>query len=419
MSDHPDWDWQLGAKTLADIRGLRSRFAEVHELSVSPDGESIAVPVKTEDGAFTACVNGEPWEATFEKVWYLKYSPLGRLTALVMADDQWTLALDGVPWEKTFAFVWNTCFSGDGQHVAAQIKDGMSYGLAVDGVPWEETFTSMREFALSDDGSLAAATVQTVPMKEGDIATFEGGTWSLAVNGKAWDRNYLNVYSPVISRDGQHVAAQVRTAQYAYTVAVDERPWSGSFGCTWDPLFRPTGSSVLVPVMRDGWTVAEDGDPLWNGRYNQLWRLRLGPDGKRLAAVVAVAVGKWTVAVDDVPWGAAFSDAVLDPHFSPQGDHVAAVVRNDGKWSMAVDGKPWGETFDMIWDPVFDPTGQRVACKVERDGRFTLALDGRLWTRTFEALWQPVFSPDGSKLLVRAIEDGKYVRTVVRTEEVA
>jgi len=418
MPDHADWDWEPGARTIADIGAMRERFAEVHELAVSPDGESIAAPVKGEDDSFTACVNGEPWESTFEKVWQLRFSPQGRLAALVMADDQWTAALDGVPWEKAFTFAWEPRFSGDGQHLALQMKEGMSYGIAVDGVPWENTFHSLREYALSDDGSVVAATVQTVPLKEGDIFAFEDGTWSLAVNGETWDRNYLNVYSPVVTGDGQHVAAQVRQAQFQYTVALDQRPWGESFGCTWEPAFRPGGTSVVVPVLRDGWTVAEDGGLLWSSRYIQLWRLKLGPDGKRVAAVVARALGQWTVAVDDVPWGAAFSDVVLDPIFSPAGDRVAAVVRNDGKWSMAVDGKAWGETFDMIWDPVFDPGGQRVACLVERDGRQTIALDGHVWQRTFERCWQPVFSPDGSKLLVRAIEDGKYVRSVVRTQEV-
>jgi hypothetical protein len=51
------WDWEPGKKVVADLSEIASRFAAVHEAAVSLDGERIAMPVKLEDGSFTACVS--------------------------------------------------------------------------------------------------------------------------------------------------------------------------------------------------------------------------------------------------------------------------------------------------------------------------------------------------------------------------
>ena len=139
MPDRKSWDWETGEKLIADIDKINGQFPSVHEFVVSPDGERIAVPVKTEDGEATAVVNGEPWEETFEIVWYPKFSPDGRFTALVRADDEWTVAVDGEPWEETFEYVWNTLFSRDGKVIAAQVKRENKYTAVVDGKAWDES----------------------------------------------------------------------------------------------------------------------------------------------------------------------------------------------------------------------------------------------------------------------------------------
>ena len=77
--------------------------------------------MKTGDGEYT-CINGEAWPESFELCWYLRFSPLGKLTALVRIDDEWTLAVDGVPWEERFEYVWNPIFSADGKAIAVACK---------------------------------------------------------------------------------------------------------------------------------------------------------------------------------------------------------------------------------------------------------------------------------------------------------
>ena len=61
--------------------------------------------------------------------------------------------------------------------------------------------------------------------------------------------------------------------------------------------------NLLAPVRVNGsWTMAENGSPIWEGRFIQLWNQRLSPDGRRMAAVAAPGFGQWTVVVDDMPW---------------------------------------------------------------------------------------------------------------------
>jgi hypothetical protein len=86
------WDWEPGARTvLDDATACAVPHEWVEEPEASPDGESLAAVVNVGDGRFTLCVNGQPWETDFEKAWYPRYSPDGRLTAITMEDMVWTV----------------------------------------------------------------------------------------------------------------------------------------------------------------------------------------------------------------------------------------------------------------------------------------------------------------------------------------
>ena len=66
--------------------------------------------------------------------------------------------------------------------------------------------------------------------------------------------------------------------------------------------------------------------------------LEFSPDGSRLAAIVAPSYGRWTVAVDGVPWSATFSTLVSDATFSPDGQRIAALAKDDETYRVLVDG---------------------------------------------------------------------------------
>ncbi len=404
MHDHEKWDWNIGRKQIADIGKWKENFKWVEEPCASPDGEKVAAVVKTEDMEFSVCENGDAWESTFDKVWYLRFSPDNRLTGLVSDMGEWTLAVDGAPWESRFEFAWDTQFSQDGAVISISGQKGRKYHAVVNDASWEQGFDQMTNLTLSPDGSRTAAVVQTEAFGETDILKFQEGCFSVAVDGQPWDKNFVNVWEMVFSPDHEHVAAEVRTSLYDYTIAVDGVPWSQNFTSVWKPLFSQDGS-VTAPVrIKGAWNLAKNGISLWDRSFVQLWHHQHSADGKKLAAIVAPEFGKWTVAVDGVPWSHTFGELVTDLAFSPEGTRAACVGKADGKWMICVDGQPWTRSFDMAWQPVFSPNNAHVAAKVEKNGRYTIIIDDRPLKQDFEAAWNPVFSPDGEKILIRGIE---------------
>jgi len=399
-----------------DLDAVRARFADSHEPVVSSCGGKLAIPVQDEDDSWTLCVNGDAWEARFERVWHHRFLPDGRLMALVKADDQWTIAIDGKPWTESFEFVWTPKLSPDGKRIAAQIKRDDQYSIIVDGKTWEENFLSIREFCVADDGSVGA-TAQLDPLKEADIETFEKGVWGAVRDGKPWGNRFLNAYTPAIGPDGR-LSLQARTARLSYTVAEDGKCWDTPFACTWEQIPHPKDGWIAAPGLKDGaWSLYKKEGPLWTMRSQQLWHPVFSPDGARLAAAVSPEFGRWTVAVDDVRWAEDFGDCVLKPLFSPDGSRVGAVVKDAGTWTVAVDGRPWPGRWEMAWDPVFSPGSEHAAAKVEREGRYCVALDGKLLGTWFDGLWEPAFSEDGTSLRVNVLEGGTYSSRLVRLEE--
>ena len=116
-----NWDWETQEKIIG-FNNWGKKFEWVEEPVASPDGEKIAAIVNVSEGEFNVCVNGETWENTFEKIWYLRFAPDGRLTALISDMGEWTVAVDGTAWENKFGYVWNTLFSEDGSHIAVAVS---------------------------------------------------------------------------------------------------------------------------------------------------------------------------------------------------------------------------------------------------------------------------------------------------------
>jgi len=434
MSGSASWDWDTKEKLIAHINDWKKKFPQVRELVPSDDGEKIAAVVKTEDKRFTTCVNGEAWEETFERVYSLKFNPDNQLISLALRNYEWTVAVDREISEDKFDFLWNLTLTPDGKGFAVNIKKGDNYGVCLNGKTWENMFVEARNLAISPDGMKAASGVLTQRLREGDIFTFQKGLWTIAVDGTPWDTNFVNVWGFTFSPDNKHVAAEVRLNLYEYTIAVDGKTWGEIFSCVWEPIFKPGSSDIVAPVKTaKGWTLAMNGKPIWDN-FVQVYKQKYSPDGQRLAAVVATEFGKWTIAADGKPWERTFSDAVLEPLFSPDSKKVAALVKEskdpfnmesalhnipgNDRWTICIDGTRWSEDFDMIWDPAFSPAGDNVAAKAERNGKYFVVVDGKVGKKGYEELWNPVFSPDGGKLLIRCVDGGKYYRRIVPISEI-
>jgi len=418
MSESASWDWGTKEKLIADMNEWKKRFTAVRELVPSDDGEKVAAVVRNAERRFTTCVNGEPWEETFERVYSLRFTPDNRLISVALRDYEWSVNIDHEMWEGKFDFVWNLTVSSDGKNIALNVnKDNMN-GVCLNGKIWENMFFESRDCIMSPDGTKTASHVLTKRRVELDNVGFMKGNWSLAIDGTPWDATFINIWGGTFSSDGNHVAACVRMGMALYTIAVDGKPWSQTFPAVWEPVRKPGSNDFVAPVQTPkGWTMAMDGKPIW-GNFSQVWRPVFTADGNRLAAAVAAGYGKWTVAVDGSAWKTVFNQLVMIPVFSADGKKVAAAVKDHGAWTVVMEDSPWQEKYDNVWDPVFSPAGDKVAAKVERNGKYFLAVNGKIGKNGYESLWSPVFSPDGSKLLVRCVDNGKYYRRVVPVNEI-
>ena len=412
---HPPtlWNWEPGQRVILSSIKRPEACVWVEEPYASPDGEKLAMLASMGEDGFTALVNGEQWENNFDKAWYPRFSPDGRLTAIVQQDGMWTLAVDGVAWEESFDYLWGTQFSSEGDVIAACIQSGGEYGLCLDGTPWETLYENANQPALSADGQSSAAVVQLESLKPADLAGFAAGVFGVAVNGVSWGTNYMNVWTPTFDPQGKRVAVQVRTTLYDYSIVVDGQKWAGNYGCVWEPRFNPATGSVVAPVRVAGaWGLAQDDQIIWEPKFFQCWHQAISQDGKNIAAIVAPKFGAFTVAVNGKPWSISMP-VVTDLVVARQGEVVAALGNTDNSgWRIMVDGKFWDGTWDMAWTPVISPMGGHVAVKVEKAGRQTLVVDGRVYPREFTKVWEPTFSPDGTKMLIRALDKDAFLRIV-------
>ena len=415
MNHKENWDWQPGRRTIADLAAWRETYDYMEEVAFSPDGESAATIVKTPDAEFAVCQNGQLWENVFDKAWYLRYAPDGRLCAIVSDAGEWTLAIDGDTWESRVDYLYDLRFAPAGPGIAGAAQQGGTYRVVRDDMPWEADFPTLTDTAISPDGSRSAAVVQTVTFKEGDIFTFQKGCFALAVDGKVQNANFLNVWNPVFSHDARQVAAEVRTSLYDYTITVDGTPWPKMFSAVWGPQFNPATGKVSAPVKTpEGWTIAEDGAPIWTRPFSMIHRHLYSPSGNKLAAEASPVYGRWTMAVDGIPWALTFGDLVADPVFSPDGERLACIGKDNGRWYVAVDGKRWPEAYEMVLDIAFSPDGGTVAARVEKDGRRVIVVNEKPIGEAFLELASPGFSEDGRHLLLRGVCDLDGRPTVVR-----
>lgn len=407
------WDWELGQKTVVKSLSPLKEHEWQEEPSVSPDGETLAAVVKVGDEEFTLRTNDTVWDATFEKVWFPRYSPDGRLTALCQQDMEWALGVDGELMGEPCDFAWETKFSQDGAAISTMVKINEKYGVSLNGVPWETLYETANQYAISDNGRHSAAVVQVKSLGQADIEGFKKGVFSLAVDGEAWAGKYLNLWTPIFDARGLRIAAQVRTDVHKYTIAVDDEPWPNTFTQVWEPVFHPMGQYVAAPVRVGGkWGVARDGAISWKARFAQCLSLKFSPSGDKLWAIVAPGYGKFTAACNDVPWKSTFP-VVTDLVLNTTGDRAGILAsNNNSQFRIVVDDTAWHGIWDMAWPVVFAPRGGNVGALVEKAGQYHILVNGNSYERSFDRAWPPVFNEDGSKVLIRAIENNSYVRIV-------
>ncbi len=409
-------NWENSSKTV-DLFSLRN-YPLFYDWVASPDGEKIAVVVENENRETTVWVNGKTWENVFERVCYLQFTPDNRLICTVQKDGLWTVAIDGNLWENSFDYVWNLQFNQDGKVIAVNVKVGNQYSVCVNDKPWQKFFYDARDLFISDKGNNIATYVRLENYPVLDILNFAKGMWSLAVNESAWDKKFISVFGCAFSPNGEKVAAGVRFSNREFSIAVDGNIWESTFLQVWEPVFL-NNVDVLAPVKTEiRWQLYCNGRPFWEYGFTQIWNLRVHPAKEKIAGVIATDLGKWTVIVNGTPWKYSFSDLVLPPIFSPDGEKVAVAVKDKGKWGIVVDDEPWSLDVDRVWDPIFSPDGEKVAVRAEKGNKYFLVINDKIHKESFDYLWDPIFSPDGEKVLLRGIKGNTYYRKVLKIEKI-
>jgi len=112
--------------------------------------------------------------------------------------------------------------------------------------------------------------------------------------------------------------------------------------------------------------------------------IRVGPDGKRFAAVTVNPQTKERRVVVNCEALPGAYDAVAEgtPIFSPDGKRFAFVASRRGKCFVVVDGTE-GRNYEItgdrwpIADLVFSPTGRHLAYKTRKEGKNYLVVDGK------------------------------------------
>ncbi|MFP4479317.1 MAG: electron transfer complex subunit TmcD [Desulfohalobiaceae bacterium] len=423
------WDWSTGEKEILDRGQWPQEVQWCAETCFSPDGEEVGSIVYMGEGEFNILQNTAPWSESVDNAWFARYSPDGRLTVLTSSMGSWTLRVQDQAWPEEYEYIWDTRFSQDGGVITAAIKKEGAYAMAMNGEAWEHQFVNATGFTLSENGRGAACVVQTASLDEGDIEGFAQGIFSVALNGQTWDKSFLNVWDPVIDAQGERTAAVVRLNRQEYSIAVDSQPWEQTFNMAWDPCFNPVTGQVLAPVKTpSGWSLAQDEEIVWEGRFLQLWQQKICSQGRNIAAIAAPEFGQFSVVQNDKPWKHTYP-VLTDLTLSPQGERAAAIGRSGWEnmeqdpqlglqqWQVVVDDQPWEGWWDRIFQPVFSQDGQHLALRAESQGKYTLLLDNRAYPRQFSMLWDPVFSPDGRKILIRARQGDKYLRIVADLDD--
>ncbi len=103
------------------------------------------------------------------------------------------------------------------------------------------------------------------------------------------------------------------------------------------------------------------------------------PDGEKVAAVVKLEEG-FDVCVNGELWGEVYQ-RVWGLRYLSDGRLVAFVCQDD-EWTLAVDGEPWPETYGFIWGLLYN--GQDIGVCVQQDMEYGIAVNGELWPQLFE-----------------------------------
>jgi hypothetical protein len=202
---------------------------------------------------------------------------------------------------------------------------------------------------------------------------------------------------------------------------IDISDWQNHFNWVEEPYVSPDGEKVaaIVNIDEGEFSVCVNGEA-WPDIYEKAWHLRFTPFGR--AAVLVADMGEWTVAVDGKAWENRYG-YLWDLQFSSENDHISVSAQQDMQYGIAVDDHLWPQLYANLNNGCISTSGKATAAAVQvedfneaevhkfQQGAFTAALNGNAWESRFVNAWNMAISPD-EKHLAAEIRINLYEYTI-------
>src|SRR5262249_31698920 len=176
------------------------------------------------------------------------------------------------------------------------------------------------------------------------------------------------------------------------------------------PGFSADASRLAFAVTRMDRKQAVVTDGAAGPPFDVIDTLGFGPKGNRLL-YTALRGAKHCTVLDGVQAG---YDAVAMTAFSPDGDHLAQMVKSDGEWVILVDGNKSKAQCDQLSQLVLARGGKHLALVCQRGGRQVPIVDGAEG-KAYDNVGEIVFSGGGRSACI-AMRDGRSFVVVDNVE---
>ncbi len=174
------------------------------------------------------------------------------------------------------------------------------------------------------------------------------------------------------------------------------------------PRFSPDGKHFLLVGEKDHKAYVLLDKTLSRG-YDLVYKAMFTPDGEDVVFIARDNNQEFLV-VNGRPWKAypAIAEKIC-PVFSPNSKKIAIIAEKPNKKStLVVNNKELGE-YDLVLKPVFSPDSNHIAYPVKIGTQYRLRLDNKFMGDKYDEIRDITFSPDSKNIAFVARQGKKFL----------